>query len=101
MRSDIQHEAAVIISHILPNSQARKTRILRPGDIITEINGTQVKTLKEFRQAVRKSKKSGYITITTDDNLCAVLSIEKLLKDEQMLSSSFFYKKSKLLEALV
>jgi serine protease Do len=100
MRSDIQFEPALIISHILPNSQARKTRILRPGDIITEINGTKVKTLNEFRQAVRKSKQSGYITITTDDNLCAVLSIEKLLKDEEMLSSSFFYKKSKLLEVL-
>jgi len=100
MRSDIQFDPALIISHVLPNSQARKTRILRPGDIITEVNGTEVKTLNEFRQAVRKSKQSGYITITTEDKLCAVLSIEKLLKDEQMLSSSFFYKKSKLLEDL-
>lgn len=100
MRVDIQHEPAIIISHILPNSQARKTRILRPGDIITEINGTAIKTLAEFRDAVLKSKDSGYITITTDDKLCAVLSIEKLLKDEEMLSSRFFYKKSKLLEGL-
>ena len=100
MRVDLQHEPAIIISHILPNSQARKTRILRPGDIITEINGAEVKTLKELREAVRKSKESGYITITTDDKLCAVLSIEKLLKDEEMLSSRFFYKKSKLLEGL-
>ncbi len=100
MRVDLQHEPAIIISHILPNSQARKTRILRPGDIITEINGAEVKTLNEFREAVRKSKESGYITITTDDKLCAVLSIEKLLKDEEMLSSRFFYKKSKLLEGL-
>jgi len=100
MRVDLQHEPAVIISHILPNSQARKTRILRPGDIITEINGTEIKTLSEFRTAVLKGKESGYITITTDDKLCAVLSIEKLLKDEEMLSSRFFYKKSKLLEGL-
>ncbi len=100
MRVDIQYDPAVIISHVLPNSQARKTRILRPGDIITEINGEEIKTLAEFRAAVLKGKQSGYITITTDDKLCAVLSIEKLLKDEEMLSDRFFYKKSKLLEGL-
>jgi serine protease Do len=100
MRVDIQHEPALVISHILPNSQARKTRILRPGDVITEVNGEAVKTLSDFRRAVIDGKDSGYITVTTDDKLCAVLSIEKLLKDEDNLSSRLFYKKSKLLEAL-
>lgn len=100
MRSDILHDPALIVTHLLPNSQARKTRILRPGDIITEINGEKVETLADFRKAVKKSAGSGYLTITTDEKLYAVLSVEKILRDEDMLSSRFFYKKSKLLDEI-
>jgi serine protease Do len=100
MRQDILHDAALIVTHILPNSQARKTRILRPGDILIEVNGEKVETLADFRKASQKSKGSGYLTVTTDEKLYAVLSIEKILKEEEMLSSRFFYKKSKLLEEM-
>lgn len=100
MRSDILHDPALIVTHVLPNSQARKTRILRPGDILTEVNGELVESLADFRKAVKKSLGSGYLTVTTDEKLYAVLSVDKILKDEDMLSSCFFYKKSKLLEEL-
>lgn len=100
MRIDIQHEPAVVISHILPNSQARKTRILRPGDVIVETNGIKVKTLADFRKALLKSKENGYLTVSTDDKLCAVLSVKKIIDDEDRLVNRFFYKKSKLIEEL-
>src|SRR5207244_1475943 len=42
---DQQHESSLIITHVLPNSQAFKTRVLRPGESIEEVNGEKVKTL--------------------------------------------------------
>lgn len=101
MRQDILHDPALLIAHILPNSQSFKTRILRAGDVLTEVNGEKVQTLVDFRKAAKKSSESGYLTVTTDEKLYAVLSVEKILKDEDVLSSRFFYEKSKLLKELV
>lgn len=93
-----QHEPAVIITHILPNSQAFKARVLRPGEIIEEVNGEKIKTLNDFRNAILASKK--YVTVKTDDSLYAVMSIEKLIQEEDMLSNRYFFRKSKLLQQL-
>ncbi len=95
-----QHEAAVLITNILPNSQAFKARILRRGEIIEEVNGTKVKTLNELRQAILKGKNTGYISLKTDDNFCAVLDITKIIQEEDMLAARYFYSKSPLVEKL-
>lgn len=95
-----QQEAGLIITHILPNSQAYKSQILQPGEIITEINDTPVTTLKEYREAIKKSKKSRFLTIRTDDKYYCVLSVDKMVKEEDQLVSRFFYKKSKLLNEI-
>lgn len=97
---DQQHEASLIITHVLPNSQAFKTRVIRPGESIEEINGEKVKTLEDFRNAILKSKKSRYITLRTDDSLYAVMSVDKILKEEDILANRYFFNKSKLLDAL-
>lgn len=97
---DLQHESSLIITHVLPNSQAFKTRVLRPGESIEEVNGEKVRTLDEFRDAVLKSKKSRYITLRTDDSLYAVMSVDKILREEDILASRYFFNKSKLLDQL-
>lgn len=97
---DLQHEPSLIITHVLPNSQAFKTRVLRPGESIEEVNGEKIKTLDDFRNAVLKSKKSRYITLRTDDSLYAVMSVDKILKEEDMLANRYFFDKSKLLDKL-
>jgi len=99
-KPELQHEPGIIITHIFPNSQAYKARVLRRGEVIEEINGEKVKTLKDFRQAIIKSKKTGFITIRTNDNLYAALSVEKILKEEDVLSHRYFFKKSTLLDVL-
>lgn len=95
-----QHEPAVVITHILPTSQASKVRVLRPGEIITEINGEKISTLADFRAAVLKSKKSRFITIKTDDSLYAVLSVDKIVREEALLSQRYFFKPSPLIKEL-
>lgn len=95
-----QHDPAVIVTHVLPTSQAFKTRVLRNGEIIEELNGEKIKTLADFRKALLKSKDSRYITVKTDDQLYAVMSVDKILKEETSLAARYFFKKSALLEHL-
>lgn len=98
---DLQHESSLIVTHILPNSQAFKTRVIRPGEMLQEVNGEKVKTLDDFRDAVLKSKTSRYITLRTDDSLYAVMSVDKILKEEDTLANRYFFNKSRLLDKLV
>ena len=97
IRPELQHEAAVIITNILPDSQSRKTRVLTIGSVIDEVNGHTIETLDDFRNEVRKCKKDGFLTIKTNDKMFAALSVDSILKDEDRLASRYFYKKSKLL----
>lgn len=95
-----QHEPALIVTNILPNSQAFKARILSPGEIIEQVNGIKVKTLADFRNAIKESAKTRYITLRTDDNFYAVLSVDKIVREEDLLTNRYFFKKSPLLALL-
>lgn len=99
-RPENQQEPALIITHIFPNSQAYKARVLRTGEIINKVNGVEVKTLTDFRNAVLESKNQPYLTIRTTDNLYAVLSKEEILQEEHSLAERYFYKQSPLVQAL-
>ncbi len=96
-----QHDPALVITHVLPTSQAFKARVIRPGAIIEEINGKKVKTLADFRHEVMGSVESGYITVRTTDKLYAVLSVDKIMKDEPVLSSRYFYPTTNLAKEFI
>lgn len=101
IRPEKQHDPALIITHVLPNSQAQKARIITSGSVIEEINGKKVKTLDEFRNAILKLDINDYLTIKTTDNMFAALSVQKIIQDEDRLASKYFYKKSELLRAIL
>ena len=96
-----QHEPALVLTHVLPNSQAFKARVLSPGAIIEKVNDEEVKTRDDFRRVVVAGKKNGYVTVRTHDNLYAVLDLHKIIKDEPTLSRHYFYQPSKLIEHLL
>jgi S1-C subfamily serine protease len=95
-----QQDPAVVITHVFPNSQCDKAQVLRPGQVIDEINGIKIKTLKDFRHAVTESRQDGYLRINTSDNILAVLGVDKILNDEPTLANRYFYQPSPLLQAL-
>ena len=68
--------------------------------VIEEVNGMTVKTMDDFRKAVRKGKETRYLTVKTEDNFYGVMSIDKILHDEDMLAARHFFKKSKLIDEL-
>lgn len=93
-----QHEQAVIITHVLPNSQAYKARVITAGDTIKKFNGQPVKTLDEIRQSVLDHAKKEYVTVETDHELFAALSIDKIINEEQQLADRYFIPRSKVVE---
>ncbi len=53
-----QAEPVLIVTHIFPDSEAARSRSISPGTVISEVNGIPVKTLDDYRSAVRASLKS-------------------------------------------
>ena len=95
-----QYEPALIVSYVQPTSLLHKLRLIYPGVIITEINGEKVKTLDEFRNAVKKSKSTRFLTVGTEDSLFVVLSVDNIVKDEDRVSKIYHFEKSELVEAI-
>lgn len=86
-----QLKPAVVITHVLPDSEASKTRVLIDSMIIREINGKSTTNLEEFRKNVVDSLSTGFLTIKTEGKVFTVLPLERLLHDEQKLASTYFY----------
>jgi serine protease Do len=74
-------EAALIITNITPGSYAHHVGSLMPGNIISAVNGIQVKTLDDWSKAVEKSLETGFVALTTDHDVLTVLLLEKILMD--------------------
>ena len=84
-------EPVLIITHIFPGSQARRSRVLAKGMELKEVNGMSVKTLEEFRKAVHKSANSKFLTIKTSQDQFAAIKLDALLADEPRLSRDYRY----------
>ncbi|HBY06105.1 MAG: Protease Do [candidate division TM6 bacterium GW2011_GWE2_42_60] len=99
-----QFASKLVVTHLLPNSEAVKCRVLRPGMLIDEINGRKVTTLKEFRNAVKAGQPSGYLTMRLDieslGGILAVLPLARVLEDEPRLAATYFYRVTPFVESL-
>ncbi len=94
-------EPTLIISSVISGSYAYQIGSIRPGQIITRINGKPVGTLEQLRAAVVHSNDTGYLTMHTTDNMFVVLSFEYLLSDEQRLAKDFNYPLSPFIQSLL
>lgn len=96
-----QFEPSLVITHVLPNSQAQKSRTVTPGALLREVNGQKVTTLAQYRQALLKSKDSGYLQLKMVDRMVdrmvAVLPLNQILAQEPILAMRYFYRTSPLL----
>ena len=95
-----QIEPVLVITHILPDSAAQNCRVLAAGIRIAEINGVKVTNLTEFRDSIRKSVKTDYLTVKTHNDIFAAFRFKELLKNEFRLSGIYRFPVSKVIEAL-
>ena len=98
--SENQYEPALIISYVQPTSLAFRLRLVYPGIVIKEVNGEEVKTLKEFREAVKKSRQTRFLTIKTKESYFIVFSVDNIVQDEDRLARLYSFEKSPLIDAI-
>ncbi len=103
-----QMEPVLVVTHIVPNSQMQRLDLLREGAIIAEVNNKQVKTLVDFRAAVKEAVQSAHagktkslISFKTSDGVFFVLNIEKIIRDEPKLASLYQYPVSPCMKNLL
>ncbi len=98
VESKHQEDPKLIVTHIFPNSQLYRSRSLPIGSTINEVNGVKVQDIDEFRQAVKQSEKTGYLTLRASDNvtrksenILVVLPWKKVIDEEPKLARDFRY----------
>ena len=98
-----RHEAKVVLSAILMGSALAISKTIADKEVLDEVNDCKVRTLKEFRKALRKpiSKKGKkYVKLVTEDNNVSIVALATLLKEEAHLQSVYKYEPSLLLKTL-
>lgn len=101
MEMKYQMEPALIITHIFPDSQAHRSRALLPGAVLSEINGEQVKTMNDLRQALFKGLSSDNLTVRTTDGVFVVCPFKKVLQDDVRLAKDYFFPLSTTMQTLI
>ena len=95
-----QSKAVLVITRILPGSQANRSECLSPGMLLSTVNGKTVTTLPQLREALMLSLKTGEISIQTKDRYATVLDLQKVLADEERLARDFVFPLSETVKAL-
>jgi serine protease Do len=103
-----QCQPTLIITHIFPNSQIYRSRSLPVGSTLNEVNGIPVHTLDDFREAIKKSEHTGFLTVKASDNvtrksenILVVLPWQKVITEEPRLARDFRYPITKLAQNIL
>lgn len=92
----------LVIVKVLPNSAVSETGILKPGKILTKVNGRKVKTLDDYVDALKENSKTRvYLTLETKDNLVVTLPIIRVADEEKNLAKQNGYQVDQRLKSLV
>lgn len=95
-----QVKPALIVTHVIPNSQTQRLQVLvHEGSIIEEVNGKPVGTLEELRTILKEESK--FTTFKTNDGVFFVISRERSLADEHRLSATYGYPISSFIQSLI
>ncbi len=101
-------ESRLMIAYIIPGSYISNSRCLKeivtglsvPADlIISEVNGSKVSTLDEFREAVLKTQ--DYLKIKMENGGLIAISLKQLIEEDFTLSNQENFERSNLILSLL
>lgn len=93
---------AIIITNIFPGSKLNELNVLNNGDILTKINNKSVCTIPDCIDTIKTLVfKEGIIKFENNTSNIAILSLETILKEEEILSKNFQYPLSDIYNTLV
>jgi len=76
-----EDESGVIVLSIQPGSAADEAQI-RPGDLLSEVNRSEIKTIQDYRQALETSRQDRMILVLIKREGSMLYTIIKLNKEE-------------------
>ena len=95
-----QLKPMLVITHIIPDSVAQRSRVLAPAALVKEVNGVKVRTLEQLREAVLKSAQTGFLTVRVSEGFFAAFPISQIIADEPRLSYIYRYEISETIKKL-
>ena len=98
---EYRNKSRLIITSIYPGSNISELNVLTPGDILMKVNNKEVNTISEYKNSIIDSikKKKEQILIETEKNI-AIISLNKLKKEEKFLSENFHYPISDIVDLI-
>ncbi len=96
-----QMNPALVVTHVVPNSQAQRLEVVTEGSVIAEVNGQEVTTLNQFREVIFKSVNEKFIRVKTSDGIFFVLSLPKVLLEAEKLAGIYKYPVSPFIKELL
>lgn len=96
-----QLEPFLIVTNVFSSSQINRTRVIRAGTRLDEVNGKEVRTIEDLRDALRASVDTGYLTIKTMQDIFAVCEFDKIVKEEFDLAAAYKYQPSRFVQQLI
>lgn len=96
-----QMEPSLIITHVLPDSAAARSRVLHSAMVIKNINGKPTKTIADFRNNMEESLNTGFVTIETTGKVFTVLPFAKIVNEEPKLAANYFYQVSPFMKNII
>ena len=95
-------EPAIIITNIFPGSKLNQLNVLNNGDILTKINNININTIEECINIIKKNVyNDSIIKYETHSSSIAIVSLDTILKEEEILSQNFHYPLSDIYHTLV
>ena len=96
-----KHKPYLIISTIIPGSLAAKSNNFIISDIISSVNGIEVHTLSELRQAMKKSLETSTLFITNQSGALIAHKLSDVIKNEEEFSKAINYPITPLMKELM
>lgn len=97
-------DSRLVITKIFPNSHLGLNGIIIENSILKKINGRNVKTIEDYKEALlhpKKRKNQYYMTIETEENDFTTLNILDTLKDEVKLIQDYKYPINPIIKKLI
>ena len=94
-RVDELVDSKLVITKIIKGSALGEDNIFIAPCVLSEVNGEEVKTLKQLRDALPKFKENNghkFISFLTENHKFIILDIKKIKEEEIFLSKKFNYK---------
>lgn len=95
-----QTEPVLVVTHVVPGSQLDRLNRIREGTIITHVNDTPVKTMDQFRKALKAGCTHERVLFKTVEGAVFVFDVKKALMEEKKFSKLYQYSISPFIHEL-